>query len=75
MNEKRTKRLRLRPDVWDRIVRKNLSQNEFARQASLSSGYMSQLLSGARCAGPKARKQIQAALPEVGFDALFEEAR
>jgi hypothetical protein len=75
MNEKRTKRFRLRSDVWDRIVRKNLSQNEFARQNKFPSGYLSQLLSGTRCAGPKTRSKLLAALPEAGFDGLFEEVR
>lgn len=75
MNEKRNKRFRLRADVWDRIVRKNQSQNEFARLHGFPSGYLSQLLSGTRHAGPKTRKKLLAALPEAGFDGLFEEVR
>lgn len=69
------KRFQLRPDVWHRIARMNLSQNEFARACGLTSGYISQLLSGARCAGPTARKKLIAAFPDVGFDGLFEELR
>lgn len=51
----------------------HLSQNEFARKYGLASGYVSQLLSGARFPGPSARKRICAAFPDAEFEDLFEE--
>ena len=46
-----------------------------ARECGLSSGYLSQLLSGARCPGPDVREQMLTAMPEMTFDQLFEELR
>ena len=65
---------RLRPAVRLALARRNLSQNEFARACGLSSGYMSQLLTGARCAGPTVRERMCRVLG-MGFDDLFEERR
>ena len=50
----------------------NLSQNELARRCEISSGYMSQLLTGARFAGPAVRTRIATNL-KLEFDDLFEE--
>ena len=65
---------RLRPSVVKAIDRLNVSQNEFGRKCGLSSGYISQLITGTRSAGPGARKALMEAL-DWDFDDLFEEAR
>ena len=65
---------RLRHSVAQAIARRNLSQNEFGRQCGLSSGYISQLITGTRSAGPGARKALMETLA-WDFDELFEEAR
>lgn len=54
------------------LARKNLSQNAFARRIQVSSGYLSQLLSGKRYPSPRVREVMLAALPEAEFDQLFE---
>jgi len=56
-----------------RLARRNLSQNSLAREIGISSGFLSQLLSGARNPGPKTRTRIMAAFPTASFDELFEE--
>ena len=67
-------RFLLRRDaVLRAIVTLNISQNDFARLCRVSSGFMSQLLSGARHAGPRTRRRILAALPTADFDDVFEE--
>jgi len=67
-------RFRLKHNQVARVLAEaNLSQNDLARRCGLSSGFMSQLLSGERLAGPKTRRRILAAFPEIGFDELFEE--
>jgi transcriptional regulator with XRE-family HTH domain len=71
--EKMRKHLLLREDVWGRIMRGNVSQNDFARKAGISSGYLSQLLSRVRSPGPAVRRVLQDALPGADFDELFEE--
>ena len=50
-----------------------MSQNELVRRCGLSSGFMSQLLSGDRYAGPAARQRIMASFPQAPFETLFEE--
>ncbi len=64
--------VRLRPQVQLELVRRNLSQNHLARACGISSGYMSQLLTGDRCPGPEVRAKLQKALPKMTFDQLFE---
>ena len=66
-------RFRLRRSILGDLAKLNISQNDFARRCGISSGFMSQLLSGARHAGPKTRRQIMAALLTVRFEDLFEE--
>lgn len=53
------------------IIRKNKSQNWFAKQIKISSGYMSQLMDGSRNPSPKVREKIMNNLPENTFDDLF----
>ena len=64
----------MRPDVRRLLARLNLTQNELARHCGVSSGYLSQLLSGVRCPGPAVRRRLLDALPGATFDQLFEEA-
>ncbi len=66
-------RYRLRPGLRRAIARLNLSQNEVARRCGFTSGYLSQLLSGTRFAGPSARGRLLEALAPLTFDELFEE--
>jgi len=56
------------------LARKNMSQNCFAMRLGLSSGYMSQLMSGMRNPSPSLREKIQAELKidESRFDEIFE---
>jgi transcriptional regulator with XRE-family HTH domain len=64
---------RLRPEIRRELARLNLSQNTLARRAGVSSGFMSQLLTGRRFAGPETRQKIMDCLPKLNFDQLFEE--
>lgn len=54
-----------------RLIRKNRSQNWLADQLKVSSGYLSQLMDGARSPSPKLRRRLMDALPECDFDHLF----
>ncbi len=53
------------------LIRKNKSQNWFADRIEISSGYMSQLMTGLRNPSPKVRERIMNHLPEQNFDDLF----
>ena len=65
-------RVRLKPQpLWERIGRRNLSQNELASLAGISSGYLSQLISGRKSPSPEVRRRLQAALGVNQFDDLF----
>ncbi|MBW1855448.1 MAG: helix-turn-helix transcriptional regulator [Deltaproteobacteria bacterium] len=54
------------------LMRKNKSQNWLAHKLEVSTGYMSQLVDGARCPSPKLRERIMNNLTELKFDDLFE---
>ena len=56
------------------LARKNMSQNRFAIKVGVSSGYMSQLMSGIRNPSPSLRERILVALKMVDsqFDEIFE---
>lgn len=73
MSGKRSRpKVRLNPyAVWDRLNRANLSQNELARQMGISSGYLSQLITGQRRPSPRMRRRLQKALDIARFDDLF----
>ena len=63
-------KVRLNPyAVRGRVNRANLSRNEFARQVGISSGYLSQLITGQRCPSPRMR--LRQALDIARFDDLF----
>jgi transcriptional regulator with XRE-family HTH domain len=66
-------RFRVRSALRRSLARLNVTQNQLARACGVSSGYMSQLLSGTRYAGPRTRKRLLDALPGIEFDVLFEE--
>jgi transcriptional regulator with XRE-family HTH domain len=53
------------------MARRNVSQNGLARALHISSGYVSQLLSGARSPSPELRQEIQNFLKIDDFDLLF----
>ena len=55
------------------LARKNMSQNCFAMRLGVSSGYMSQLMTGVRNPSPVLREKILTALKmdENGFDEIF----
>ena len=56
------------------LARKNMSQNWFAKQLDVSSGYMSQLMTGVRNPSPDLRIKIleRLKMDESGFDRIFE---
>ena len=56
------------------LARKNMSQNWLARQLGVSSGYMSQLMTGVRNPSPDLRIKIleRLKMDESGFDKVFE---
>lgn len=62
----------MKPTVRTAVARMNVSQNRLARRCGVTSGFMSQLLSGQRNAGPAVRARL---LEQLGlnFDDLFEE--
>jgi transcriptional regulator with XRE-family HTH domain len=64
---------RLRPEVRRFQATRNLSQNELARRCGISSGYMSLLLRGHRCAGAEIRQRLLEHITGADFDTLFEE--
>lgn len=64
--------VRLKPEpLWERSGRRNVSQNELAGLAQISSGYLSQLISGRKSPSPEVRRRLQAALDVHQFDELF----
>lgn len=67
-------RFRLRATVRMALARENISQNQLARRCGVTSGFMSQLLSGQRNAGPRVRARLLESLPGLDFDTLFEDA-
>ena len=56
---------------WSLLDERDISQNELARLCGLSSGYMSQLMSGKRSPSAHVRRDIQNALGVTDFDELF----
>ena len=65
-------RVRLNPEaMWEHLSRRNMTQNELARAASISSGHVSLLMNGKRSPSPRVRRHLQAALGVADFDELF----
>jgi len=56
--------------LQEHIARRNLSQNGFAMQASVSGGYLAQLLAGKKRPSGRVREKLMKA-SGLDFDALF----
>ena len=56
--------------VWAFLEERDISQNELARLAGISPGYLSQLMIGARGPSPPVRSRLQRVLG-LDFDDLF----
>ena len=57
--------------AWRLMDSLHMTQNELARRAGLTSGYVSMLLNGRRFPSPKKRRRLQEALGVSEFDDLF----
>jgi len=66
-------RFRIKRDLRLEAAKFNVSQNHLGELCGISSGYMSQLLSGVRCAGPAVRARLMEVFKSLSFDQLFEE--
>ncbi|MDE2861245.1 MAG: helix-turn-helix transcriptional regulator [Chloroflexota bacterium] len=65
-------RVKLNPHaVWERLNRRNMTQNELAGLLDTSSGYLSQLISGTRRPSAAFRKKLMEALWVTDFDDIF----
>lgn len=65
-------RVMLKPvAMWRLLDERDISQNDLARLCSLSSGYMSQLMSGKCSPSAHVRRRIQRVLGVSAFDDLF----
>ena len=65
-------RVKFKPEpVWEQISRRSISQNDLARLAKISSGYLSQLICGRKSPSPEVRKRLQVALEISRFEELF----
>ena len=65
-------RVKLNPDrVWELLNILNMSQNELARLAGISSGYLSQLMTGTRRPSAELRRRLMEALGVTSFEDLF----
>ena len=57
--------------VWDRLNRRNMSQNDLARLLDISSSYLSRLINGRRGPSPSVRRRLMEVLRVSEFDELF----
>ena len=65
-------RVTLKPDpVWAFLEGRDISQNELARLVGISSGYLSQLMSGSAHPSPEVRQRLLRVLGTTDFDDLF----
>lgn len=65
-------RSRLDPyKAWALLNRQNIAQNELARMSGISSGYLSQLMTGTRRPSPDTRRRLMRALDVSKFEDLF----
>lgn len=65
-------RARLNADaLWKQLTWHNMTQNELARRAGISSGYLSQLISGTRFPSAEVRARLQKELGVTRFEDLF----
>ncbi|MYI07330.1 MAG: helix-turn-helix transcriptional regulator [Gemmatimonadetes bacterium] len=67
-----TLRVTLKPaPVWAFLEERDISQNELARLVGISSGYLSQLMSGRAHPSPRVRQRLLGVLGLTDFDDLF----
>ena len=65
-------RVKLNPNaVWERLNRLNVTQNQLATMVGITSGYLSQLMTGTRSPSAEVRKRLQDVLDIPNFDDLF----
>ena len=65
-------RVTLKPaPVWAFLEERDISQNELARLLGISSGYISQLMSGSAHPSPQVRQRLLRVLGVSDFDDLF----
>ena len=65
-------RVTLKPDpVWAFLEERDISQNELARLVGISSGHISQLMSGEAHPSPELRQRLLRVLRITDFDDLF----
>ena len=57
--------------LWDRLGVLNMTQNQLADRAGLTSGYVSLLVVGKRRPSPDARRRLMEALGVADFHDLF----
>ena len=57
--------------LWDRLGVLNMTQNQLADRAGLTSGYVSLLVGGKRRPSPDARRRLMEALDVTDFHDLF----
>ena len=58
--------------VWEILLRRNMTQNELAKKAGITSGHLSQLINGDRLPTPSVRKKLLDALAPIEFDDIFD---
>ncbi len=72
MSTRNPLRVRLNPDpVWALLEEQDISQNELARLTGISSGHISQLMSGSAHPSPEVRQRLLRVLGLSHFDELF----
>jgi len=74
MRRRRSSRLRVKLNpqaVWEHLGRRDMSQNELARAASITSGHISLLMNNKRSPSPDVRRRLQTVLGVTDFDELF----
>lgn len=65
-------RVWLKPEaVWEHLGRRDMTQNELARAAGITSGHISLLMNRMRSPSPGVRRRLQAVLGVTDFDELF----
>ena len=57
--------------LWKRLDLLNMTQNELARRAGVTSGYISLLVGGRRCPSPELRRRFMEILGVTDFHELF----
>ena len=57
--------------MWHFLEERGISQNELARRTGISSGYLSQLMSGSAHPSPEVRQRLLRVFGTADFDDLF----